>query len=167
MPDAWHALLRRCVHSPQDSPGVINTISPRSVLNDAIGHRKTLRQQRSSPLFVAGALDPPLFRCPTKASVPRGCEVENRKRRATPDRRFRTTGRAPRAHAIPRTRGAAQFFMALSERVLPSVMARLGLAIHEFRCARLSGGRETRGSQGQAPSAKADIRRRGMTEWGG
>src|SRR5688572_17738206 len=115
MPDAWHALLRRCVHSPQDSPGVINTISPRSVLNDAIGHRKTLRQQRSSPLFVAGALDPLLFRCPTKASVPRGCEVENRKRRATPDRRFRTTGRARRPRAIPMTRGAAKFFcLALS-----------------------------------------------------
>ncbi len=41
-------------------------------------------------------------------------------------------------------------FLELCQSRAAFVMARLGLAIHEFRCATSSGRRQTRGSQGQA-----------------
>src|SRR5262245_38130708 len=76
MPTAWRATLRNRVRKTPGKSLALNTILPLSDLIEAIRHRKTLGQQRSSPLFVARALDPPLFRCPKRASVPRGCEVE-------------------------------------------------------------------------------------------
>ena len=106
MPDAWRALFR-CAFKKAKA---INTILPLSDLIEAIRHLKTLRQQRSSPLFVARALDPPLFRCPKRASVPRGCEVEQGRRRATPDRRLQKRAERCGPTPSPGTAAPPNFF---------------------------------------------------------
>src|SRR5262245_59363005 len=66
MPVACRAMFTARLHST----AAINTILPLSHLIQATGHRKTLRQQRSSPLFVAGVFGPLLFRCPTQSIRP-------------------------------------------------------------------------------------------------
>src|SRR6185369_5438284 len=62
------------------------------------------------PLFVARALDPPLFRCPKRASVPRGCEVEQGRRRATPDRRLQKRAERCGPTPSPGTAAPPNFF---------------------------------------------------------
>ena len=152
MPVACGGALRTRLHSA----AAINTILPLSHLNEAIGHRKTLGQQRSSPLFVAGAFDPLLARCPTHSVRPPRMLRSNKEGVALPPIDVFKNGQCAAVPLHPQGPAAPPNFFASPRRSRSLfVMARLGLAIHEFRWARP-----------RLPQANSWIPRpsRGMTE---